>query len=67
MENHLVLNENHLTEIEKVIELVALREDFFPESNSNLADEYYVNYRRNKTCKKYLFTLCEQKRNYLPC
>jgi len=34
MENHLVLNENHLTEIEKVIELVALRgEDFFPESN----------------------------------
>jgi len=39
MENHLVLNENHLTEIEKVIELVALREDFFPESNSNLAEE----------------------------
>ena len=46
MENHLVLNENHLTETEKVIELVALRgECFFPESNSNLTEEYYVNYR----------------------
>jgi len=39
MENHLVLNENHLSETEKVIELVALRgEDFFPESK-NLTEE----------------------------